>query len=105
MAKNVIPRDIATVIFAECELARGDTNEGVWEITLTSPMVLIASRDAENLVFNAGTVFYMPFGQMGVWQTKAMELAGRMSDAIALEQVRDAVIADLPTGDQMELPF
>ena len=105
MAKNNIPADIATVIFADCELEHGNHEEGVWEVTLTSPMVLLAARDDEMIFFPTGTIFYMPFGQMELWRRDAARLAGVASDAIIYGRKREEVTAAVQSDDQMELPF
>ena len=105
MAKNILPTDIATVIFAECVLAAGGHQEGVWEITLTAPMIMVSASEEERICFPTGTVFYMPFGQMELWQRTAMALGAAASDELAAgHRIGTLAVEDAPLG-QVDVPF
>lgn len=105
MVKNNLPRDVATVIFADCELAAGADYTGVWEVTLTSPLVLLATRDEEPMIFPVGAVFYIPMGQMDLWVPLAKKLGRAKMIALATEADPTLVERVAQLQQEEEIPF
>jgi len=105
MAKGTIPPTYVFVAAVELELYHQADGDEVWECRLLNPLLVVDSHNNDHCFLPAGTVFYLPMGQLDEEKRIAYEAADLASTAFIADKIRRAEKRAGSTLRLDDLPF
>lgn len=103
MAKRIIPEGVATVGIGDLQMVTVDDDvERVWQWTLENDLVIVTGRDSEAVLLEAGSVLFVPMGQMATWLSK--RAAHRYTEQLALLDQMDDLHYEPNGAEHVDAP-
>lgn len=105
MGKRAIPGALITAIVGDLTLVEEGTHAWIWEVHLANDMLIYYPEKGEAAYVPAGSVFYLPMGQLDEVRRLAMAEASAATEGIAARSHNQAVFADKVLEEIPPPPF